>query len=60
MLWESLPADSLVEGLTAFAGAILGWTVTSALVFLIAWAFFNVIFAFTRWVWERFYRTPTL
>ena len=60
MLWEQLPADSLVEGLKVIAGAIFGWAITSVLVFLVVWTFFNVIFAFTRWIWERFYRTPTL
>jgi hypothetical protein len=60
MVWEQLPADSLLESLKVLAGAIGGWAVTSALVFLMAWTFFNLVFAFTRWVWERFDRTPTL
>jgi len=60
MLWEQLPADTLMETLKVLAGAMGGWAVATALVFLMTWSFFNLIFAFARWIWERFYRTPTL
>lgn len=60
MLWERFPGASLTEKLAILFEAITGWLVTSLAVFLVAWLFFNLIFAFTRWIWARFYRTPTL
>lgn len=60
MLWERLPADSVGQSLLVVAGAIFGWAVGSSILFLLAWTFFNLVFAFTRWIWERFYRIPTL
>ena len=60
MLWESFPGETLTESLKILAGAIGGWLATSMLVFLMVWFFFNLLFALGRWIWERFYRTPTL
>jgi hypothetical protein len=60
MLWERYPGETLFESLKILAGALVGWLVVSLLAFAMFWLFFNLSFVFGRWVWERFYRTPTL
>jgi hypothetical protein len=60
MLWDQLPGESLTESLAILGQALVGWLASTVLVFLMVWIFFNLLFAAGRWIWERFYRTPTL
>lgn len=60
VLWEAPPFETLLGSLAVLLKALGGWLILSAGVFLMTWVVFNVIFAFGRWIWERFYRTPTL
>jgi hypothetical protein len=60
MLWERFPGSTLVESLKILIEAGGMWLAVSALAFLMFWLFFNLLFALGRWIWERFYRTPTL
>ena len=60
LLWESFPGETFAENMVILFQAIAGWLMSSVVVFLMFWFFFNLCFAFGRWIWERFYRTPTL
>jgi hypothetical protein len=60
MLWESFPGETPTDSFGIIGQALVGWLVTSVLIFLMVWFFFNLFLALGRWIWERFYRTPTL
>jgi hypothetical protein len=60
VLWDRLPGDNLVDILQTLAEAIGFWLATSIAAFLIFWLFYNAAYAVVRWIWERFYRSPTL
>ena len=60
MLWQELPSETLSDGIRIVFTALAGWLFTAVVIFVMTWLFFNLLFAFGRWVWERFYRTPTL
>jgi hypothetical protein len=59
-LWERFPGENLLKSIGILFGALGIWLLTTAITFLIFWTFFTVIVAISRWIWDRFYRTPTL
>jgi len=58
--WAGYPKETMTENLVLFANALGFWFVTSAIVFVMYWVFVRLIGAFLKYIWERFYRTPTL
>ena len=60
MLSESFPADSLLVSLWIVCQSIGLWIGAAILIFLVNWVFFGALFLLGKWIWESFYRTPTL
>ena len=58
--WESLPTKSASETFALLANAFGFWVVSSALTFVMIWVFFKLIVGVGRYIYDRFYRTPTL
>ena len=60
ILWKYLPADTLLKSVGIVFGALAMWLMTTAITFAMFWSFFRLVVAAGQYVWDRFYRTPTL
>ena len=59
-VWAGLPTETLAETLRLLANAVGAWLMISALTFVMFWIFYKLIFGIGRYIYDRFYRTPTL
>jgi len=59
-LWEYLPGDTLFRSIGIVFGALALWLIITVVTFAMFWAFFKLVFAVGQYIWDRFYRTPTL
>ncbi len=59
-VWSRLPAETLSGTLALLANALGVWLATSALTFIMLWIFYKLIVGIGRYIYDRFYRTPTL
>ena len=59
-VWASLPTERISETLALLVNALGVWLVISALTFAMFWFFYKLISGVGRYIYDRFYRTPTL
>lgn len=59
-MWASLPAENTSEVLKLFANALGFFVVISAVTFVMFWIFYKLIVGVGGYIYDRFYRTPTL
>ena len=59
-VWDSLPTKTIAETLNLLANALGAWLMVSALTFVMFWIFYKLIVGIGRYIYDRFYRTPTL
>ena len=60
VLWEGFPKESIRESSVLVANALGAWLMTTVMVFVMTWVFYKLMFGIVKYIWERFYRTPTL
>ncbi len=60
MLYELLPGATAMQSLWFISKSIGAWIVVGLLVFVVNWIFFGGFYLFGRWIYNSFYRTPTL
>lgn len=59
-VWAGLPTESLAETLQLLANGVSVWLTVFAITFVMFWIINKMIFATGRYIYDRFYRTPTL
>ena len=59
-IWAGLPTEKISETLVLLANALGYWLVTSAVTYVMSWIFYKLIVGTGRYIYDRFYRTPTL
>ena len=59
-IWAGLPTEKISETLVLLANALGFWLVTSAVTYVMFWIFYKLIVGIGRYIYDRFYRTPTL
>lgn len=58
--WAGLPKESATEILKLLAESLGAWVIISLVTFAMFWFFYKLIMGIGRYVYDRFYRTPTL
>jgi len=60
MLYELMPGSDALQSLWFIFRSFGAWLVVGLLVFVMNWIFFGGLYLLGRWIYDSFYRTPTL
>ena len=60
MLYELLPGATAMQSLWFVSKSIGAWIVVGLMVFVMNYIFFGGLYLVGRWIYDSFYRTPTL
>ena len=60
MLYELMPGATAMQSLWFIFRSVGAWIVVGLIVFVMNWVFFGGLYVLGRWIYNSFYRTPTL
>lgn len=60
MLYKLMPGATAMQSLWVISKSIGAWVVVGLVVFAMNWIFFGGLYLLGRWIYNSFYRTPTL